>query len=106
MRGARAAQLDAAQGPAERVDGERLTADVIALAGQYGCYGYRTALLRQAGWSIQRRKVRAHLETGKAEGPPQKAQNDGTLALMGHVSVCSGAPPIKLVLRLRRGSHP
>jgi hypothetical protein len=34
------------------VDGERLTADVIALAGQYSCYGYRTALLRQAGWSV------------------------------------------------------
>jgi putative transposase len=52
MHGARAAQLDAAQGPAGRVDGERLMANVIALAGQYGCYGYRTALLRQAGWSI------------------------------------------------------
>jgi hypothetical protein len=29
-------------------------AHVIALASQYGCYGYRkiTALLRQAGWSV------------------------------------------------------
>jgi putative transposase len=40
--------------PRGREDGERLTADVIALAGQYGRYGHRkiTALLRQAGWSV------------------------------------------------------
>jgi hypothetical protein len=33
-------------------DEERLTADIIELARQYGRYGYRkiTALLRDAGW--------------------------------------------------------
>jgi len=37
-----------------REDGDRLTADVIALACQYGRYGYRkiAALLRQAGWAV------------------------------------------------------
>ena len=38
--------------PRGRPDEEALTADIIALASQYGRYGYRriTALLREAGW--------------------------------------------------------
>ncbi len=37
-----------------RKDAERLSADVVELARQYGRYGYRkvAALLRQAGWSV------------------------------------------------------
>jgi putative transposase len=40
--------------PRGREDAERLTADVIELARQYGRYGYRkiAALLRQAGWTV------------------------------------------------------
>jgi transposase InsO family protein len=40
-------------------DEAALTADVIALARQYGRYGYRriTALLRAAGWSVNRKRV-------------------------------------------------
>lgn len=40
-------------------DEERLTADIIALARQYGRYGYRriTALLRQAGWQVNAKRV-------------------------------------------------
>jgi len=36
-----------------------LTADIIALATQYGRYGYRriTALLRHAGWQVNRKRV-------------------------------------------------
>jgi putative transposase len=38
--------------PTGRDDEERLIADIIELARQYGRYGYRkiTALLRHAGW--------------------------------------------------------
>jgi putative transposase len=38
---------------------ERLTADIIELARQYGRYGYRkvAALLRQAGWIINDKLV-------------------------------------------------
>ena len=45
--------------PRGREDAERLTADVIELARQYGRYGYRkiAALLRQAGWSVSDRRV-------------------------------------------------
>jgi len=41
-------------------DDERaLTDDIIVLARQYGRYGYRrvTALLRNAGWPVNRKRV-------------------------------------------------
>lgn len=40
-------------------DEAALTADIIALARQYGRYGYRrvTALLRDAGWQVNRKRV-------------------------------------------------
>ena len=45
--------------PRGRDDEERLTADIIALARQYGRYGYRkvAALLRDAGWLINAKRV-------------------------------------------------
>lgn len=40
-------------------DEDRLSADIIALATTYGRYGYRriTALLRQAGWVVNHKRV-------------------------------------------------
>jgi len=40
-------------------DEARLTADIVELARAYGRYGYRriTALLRQAGWAVNRKRV-------------------------------------------------
>jgi transposase InsO family protein len=40
-------------------DEARLTADIVELARQYGRYGYRriTALLKQAGWAVNRKRV-------------------------------------------------
>lgn len=40
-------------------DEQALTEDIIALAKQYGRYGYRrvTALLRDAGWRVNRKRV-------------------------------------------------
>jgi len=45
--------------PTGRDDEERLTADVIELARQYGRYGYRkiAALLRNAGWLVNDKRV-------------------------------------------------
>ena len=39
--------------------GERLTADIVGLARQYGRYGYRkiAALLRRAGWLVNGKRV-------------------------------------------------
>ena len=45
--------------PRGRDDEEALTADIIELARQYGRYGYRkiTALLRDAGWVVNAKRV-------------------------------------------------
>ena len=50
--------------PRGREDDERLTADVIELARQYGRYGYRkiAALLAQAGWPVSSRPAKAVLQ--------------------------------------------
>ena len=45
--------------PMGRADEAALTADIIALATQYGRYGYRriTALLHRAGWVVNVKRV-------------------------------------------------
>ena len=63
-------------------DEEVLTGDIIALARQYGRYGYRrvTALLRDAGWTVNRKRVE---RIGPREGLklPQKQSMRGWLWL-------------------------
>ena len=50
-----------------------LTGDIVALARQYGRYGYHrvSALLRDAGWTVNRKRVK---RIGRREGlkVPQK----------------------------------
>ena len=45
--------------PCGRDDEERLTADIIDLARQYGRYGYRriAEFLRRAGWQVNDKRV-------------------------------------------------
>ena len=45
--------------PRAREDEERLTADIIALARDYGRYGYRriAELLRRAGWTVNDKRI-------------------------------------------------
>ncbi|WP_092691075.1 IS3 family transposase [Tranquillimonas rosea] len=45
--------------PHGRADEDALTADIIALASQYGRYGYRriAAMLRDAGWAVNVKRV-------------------------------------------------
>jgi len=45
--------------PVGRADEERLIADMIELARQYGRYGYRriAALMRHAGWQVNDKRV-------------------------------------------------
>ena len=45
--------------PTGRADEERLAADMIELARQYGRYGYRriAALLRDAGWKVNDKRI-------------------------------------------------
>ena len=68
--------------PRGREDAERLTADIVELARQYGCYGYRkiAALLRQAGWLVSDGRVE---RVWRREGlkVPQKQPKRGRLWL-------------------------
>jgi putative transposase len=45
--------------PSGRADQDRLVADMIELARQYGRHGYRriVALLRDAGWQVNDKRV-------------------------------------------------
>ncbi|MEI6641994.1 MAG: IS3 family transposase [Novosphingobium sp.] len=63
-------------------DEQALTEDIIALAKQYGRYGYRrvTALLRSAGWAVNRKRME---RIWRREGlkVPQKQPKRGRLWL-------------------------
>ena len=88
-------------------DEERLTADIIALARQYGRYGYRkiAGMLRdQAGWIVNDKRVERiwRLEGLKV---PKKQPKRGRLWL-AVPPLAAAAPQPRLVLRLRRGSNP
>ena len=72
--------------PKGRTDDAALTADIVALATEYGRYGYRriTALLRAAGWAVNVKRVERiwRLEGLKVPGKqPRKGRlwlNDGS----------------------------
>lgn len=68
--------------PRRADDEAALTEDIIALARQYGRYGYRrvTALLRDAGWHVNRKRVE---RIWRREGlkVPQKQPKRGRLWL-------------------------
>jgi putative transposase len=68
--------------PLRRVDEDALTSAIVALAGQYGRYGYRrvTALLNQGGWLVGKNRVQ---RIWRREGlkVPQKQRPRGRLWL-------------------------
>ena len=74
------------QAPRGRDDEERLTADIIELARQYGRYGYRkiTALLREAGWGVNAKRVERIWRREGLKVPPRQPKrgrlwlNDGS----------------------------
>ncbi len=68
--------------PRGRADEAALTADIVALASRYGRYGYRrvAALLRDAGWAVNTKRVE---RIWRREGlkVPQKQPKKGRLWL-------------------------
>jgi putative transposase len=68
--------------PRGRDDEERLTADIIELARQYGRYGYRkiAGLLRQVGWLINDKRVE-RIWRGEGLKVPHKQSKRGRLWL-------------------------
>ena len=95
--------------PRGRRRSERLTADIIALARQYGRYGYRkiAALLRQAGWPVNDKRVERIWRREGLKVPQQATQTRPALA-DGRIMhpAAARAPQSRLVLRLCRGPHP
>ena len=67
-------------------DETRLTADILELAKRFGRYGYRriTALLRQAGWAVNRKRVERIWRREGLKVPPRQPKrgrlwlNDGS----------------------------
>ena len=67
--------------PKGRDDDAALTADIVALATQYGRYGYRriTAMLRAAGWVVNIKRVERiwRLEGLKVPGKHPRKRGSG-----------------------------
>src|SRR5437773_9081506 len=85
--------------PRGREDEERLTADIVELARQYGRYGYRkiAALLRRAGWLVNDKRVERVWRREGLKVParqPKRARlwlNDGSrIRLRGSGATTSG----------------
>ena len=72
--------------PRGREDEERLVADMIELARQYGRYGYRrvAALLRDAGWQVNDKRIERLWQREGLKVPPKQPKkgrlwlNDGS----------------------------
>jgi transposase InsO family protein len=72
--------------PQGRDDEQRLTADTIELARQYGRYGYRmvTGLLKQSGWNVNHKRVERIWRREGLKVPPKQPKrsrlwlNDGS----------------------------
>ena len=96
--------------PRGREDEERLTDDLVALARKHGRLGYRkiAALLRStAGWVVNDKRVERIWRAGGTEGPAPAAEAQPDLARRRVLHPSPGrAAQSRLVLRLRRGSHP
>ena len=94
--------------PTLRADEEALTQAIIALASQYGRYGYRriTALLQRIGWKVGRDRVqriwrREGLKVPKKHKPRARLWlNDGSCLRLRPESQS------RLELRLCREPHP
>ena len=81
-------QHRSAQRKAPRIPDEeaRLTAEIVELARRFGRYGYRriTALLRQAGWAVNRKRVERIWRREGLKVPPRQPKrgrlwlNDGS----------------------------
>ena len=82
-------------------DEDALTENIVALARQYGRYGYRriTALLRNAGWTVNRKRIERIWQREGLKVPQKQPKrgrlwlNDGSCIRLrpehpGHVWAC------------------
>lgn len=78
-----------------RPDEEALTADIVALASQYGRYGYRriTALLREAGWAVNVKRVERIWRREGLKVPPSNPRKAGSGSTTAAASACGPNVP-------------
>ena len=86
--------------PRGRDDEERLTADTIALARQYGRYGYRkiAGLLEQAGWLVNDKRVERIWRREGLEVPQTTQARQAVASGQIMHPAASRAPQSRLVL--------
>ena len=82
--------------PQGRDDEERLTADIIELARQYGRYGYRkiAALLRDAGWLVNDKRVERIWRREGLKVPSKQAKKGRLWLALAHASGCGRSTAI------------
>jgi hypothetical protein len=82
--------------PQRRVDEDQLTAAIIALAGQYGRYGYRriTALLNQAGFAVGKDRVQRIWRCAGLKYLNSRSRGADCGSTMAPVSGCARYVPI------------
>ena len=68
--------------PRGRADEAALTADIVALATRYGRYGYRriTAMLRDAGWAVNAKRVERIWRREGLKVPQKQPKKEPALA--------------------------
>jgi transposase InsO family protein len=81
--------------PKQSEDEAALTADIIALATQYGRYGYRriTALLRDAGWLVNTKRVERIWRREGLKVPQKQPKKDAFGSTTDPASGCGQSIP-------------
>ena len=95
--------------PTQREDEDALTRAIVALASQYGRYGYRriTALLQAGRLASGQGPGGAHLASRGAEGSAEAEAARAAVAQRRFVrAAAAGAGQPRLVLRLRQRVDP
>ena len=101
--------------PRGRDDEDRLVADMIELARQYGRYGYRriAALLRDAGWQVNDKRAlrlwrreglvcQANWQKAGGESPLERRNNQTTFLREPCVGSREGADEASVAVRVGR----
>jgi len=92
--------------PMHRTDEDALTQNIIALAGEYGRYGYRriTALLQASGWQVSKDRVQRIWRRERLKVPAkQRARGRRKIVAERRIvrATTTGAQESRVELRLR-----
>ena len=88
--------------PLYRTEEDALTRNIVALASEYGRYGYRriTALLQARGWQVGQGSGTAHLAEGRAESAA-KTKGASAIVVERRVVRAAATGPSESCMELR-----